>query len=85
VCFVNTDGKCHGFLLLHLHDGSLPDRGFSFGTDDGTPNRYAHFWNDASPPYIAGSAGAETSVNFFNPSDYALGKWTLDQDLKPDA
>jgi len=40
---------------------------------------------NGAPCYFNASAGAGSYVNFFNTNDFALGKWQIDQNLKPDA
>src|SRR5207249_2417202 len=67
----------------HCYDPSTIIR--SIGTaDSSTPNIYAHYWLSNSPAYFTDVEGAANYVNFYNESDYALGKWQVNQNLKPD-
>lgn len=52
--------------------------------DNLTPNRYAMYWRDTDGPYFSGPNGAGTYKNYSNPDDYALKKWVIDQQTKPD-
>ena len=66
----------------HAYDASRVTR--SLGVfDSGTPNRYAQYFANGSPPYFSGFRGADAYVNFYNPVDAALGTWEIDQNVKP--
>jgi len=51
---------------------------------DGTPELYRFYCQFVPPkPYFYQAAGAGLFINFFNPNDFALAGWEIDQDLKP--
>jgi hypothetical protein len=80
--FVRVYVAMQAAVPSHAYDASRPTR--SLGTfDDLTPNRYAEYFQNGSPPYFSGFRGADTYVNFWNPADAALSTWRLDQDFKP--
>jgi len=75
-----------GAIPAHAYDGSenhnidfLP-----YVPDNLTPNRYAMYWRDTNGPYFDSSGGAGTYRNYTNTNDYALKKWLIDQQTKPD-
>ena len=76
---VNTYAAMQAAIPAHCYDPTTPVR-----SSYEAPDRYANYWTGNSPCYFNGTAGAGTCVNFYNTNDYALGKWTLDQDWKPD-
>jgi hypothetical protein len=80
---VNTYVALQGAVPAHAYDPSATTRTIPFPLDSGTPNRYAHYWTDTSPSYFNGSIGAGSYVNFYNPKDYALNMWAIDQNVKP--
>jgi hypothetical protein len=49
-----------------------------------TPDSEGHYYTNGMPPYFYGIGGASHFVDFYNPVDWALGKWQTDQNLKPD-
>jgi len=67
----------------HCFDAGATNRAIPFLLDHNTPNVYANFWQSGNSNYYHGFQGADAYVNFFNARDYALGKWQLDQNLKP--
>jgi pimeloyl-ACP methyl ester carboxylesterase len=83
---VNTYVAMQGAVPSHAYDSATPVRVLGPGgiQDSGTPNRYAQYPTNGAPCYFNGSAGAGVYVNFFNTNDYALDKWQIDQNLKPD-
>lgn len=76
---VNAYVAMQGAVPAHCYDNSTVNR-----TTSSVPDRHGHYWTDSSPSYFNASAGAGKYVNFQNTNDYALSKWTLDQNLKPD-
>jgi pimeloyl-ACP methyl ester carboxylesterase len=76
---VNTYIAMQGAVPAHCYDPSTVNR-----STYSTPDRYAHYWADSSPSYFSASAGAGTYLDFYNPNDYALGWWNVDQSQKPD-
>ncbi len=82
---VNTYVAMQAALSSHAYDTNAPTRSLGL-LDDGTPNRYAEYWQSNSPPYFNSVSGAANYVNFFNTNDYALAavRWQLNQSLKPD-
>jgi hypothetical protein len=76
---VNTYVAMQAAVPAHCYDPSTPDR-----YTPNYPDDYAQYWTAGAPSYFNGSASAGAYVNFFNTNDYALGKWTLDQNGKPD-
>ena len=81
---VNTYVAMQAAVAAHAYDGSASNRSIAVSADDKTFNYYAHYWQSNSPAYFNESGGAAHYANFYNPVDYALRKWQLDQDLKPD-
>jgi hypothetical protein len=83
--FVHTYVAMEAAVPAHAYDATMPTRSIPFLADDGTPNRYAHYWQSNSPPYFNGVTGAANYVNFFNTNDYAFAPiaWPNDQNLKP--
>ena len=84
---VNTYVAAQGAIAAHTYDPSCAPHSFYYlgiNQFSGTPNRYAEYSTDGAPCYFNGIIGAGTFVNFYNLNDYALGKWVIDQDLKPD-
>src|SRR5262249_7838252 len=73
-------------VAAHGYDPTTTARILGAGAvwDSGTPNVYAQYWTPGSPSYFNSLRGAVSYINFYNPVDYALDAWTLDQDLKPD-
>ena len=49
-----------------------------------TPDSEGHYYTNGAPPYFSGISGAGNFVDFYNPQDWALGKWVSDQANKPD-
>jgi hypothetical protein len=86
---VNTYVAMQGAVPSHTYDATATSRSIvavlGLGGDDGTPNRYANYYTNGAPSYFNASAGAGVYVNFYNTNDYALDKWTIDQNFKPDA
>jgi hypothetical protein len=86
---VNTYIAMQGAVPAHAYDAAATTRSIvavmGLGGDDGTPNAYANYYTTGAPSYFSSSAGAGTYVNFYNTNDYALDKWTIDQNFKPDA
>jgi pimeloyl-ACP methyl ester carboxylesterase len=76
---VNTYVAMQAAISAHCYDPTTPVR-----SSYEAPDRYANYWTGSSPCYFNGTASAGTYVNFYNTNDYALNKWTLDQDWKPD-
>jgi hypothetical protein len=72
-----------GAIPSHCYDSSAPLRTIPTLQDDGTPNRYAQYWQTNSSSYFHGFDGADLFVNFFNQRDAALGAWEIDQNFKP--
>lgn len=66
------------------YDLAAPFRAVSFPYADNTPEIY-RFYCSLSPtqPYFFQAGGASAYINFYNPLDWALDKWTIDQNLKP--
>lgn len=48
-----------------------------------TPDSEGHYYTNGAPPYFSGISGAGNFVDFYNPQDWALGKWVSDQANKP--
>lgn len=81
---VHTYVASQAALPAHAYDSATTVREIPWLLDEGTPNRYAHYPTDGQPAYFASVSGAARYVNFFNTNDYALNKWTINQNLKPD-
>ena len=77
---VNTYVAMQGAVPAHCYDASTVNR-----VTRTQPDYYAHYWTNDAACYFNGTAGAGTCVNYFNASDWALDKWTIDQDFKPDS
>jgi hypothetical protein len=77
---VNTYIAMQGAISAHCYDATTASR-FSYCLQ---PDRYAFYWTNGAPCYFNGIAGAGTCVNFYNANDFALDKWQIDQNLKPD-
>jgi hypothetical protein len=82
--FVHTYVAMQTAVPSHSYDPSITNRSLGL-SDSGTPNRYARYWNTNSPQYFVNVGGASRYINLFNRDDYALEKWELNQDLKPDS
>ena len=80
---VNTYVAMQAALASHAYDPTTPTRSLGI-YDSGTPNRYAQYYTNGAANYFHGLLGAGTYVNFFNTNDFALSKWQIDQNLKPD-
>jgi pimeloyl-ACP methyl ester carboxylesterase len=80
---VTTYIAMQGAVPSHAYDQTAPVRSLGI-FDSGTPNCYSNYYTPGSPCYFNTSAGAGTYINFFNTNDYALDKWTIDQNYKPD-
>ena len=76
---MNTYVAMQAAVSAHCYDATTPNR---FSSTE--PDFYAHYWTNNAPCYFNSSAGAGTYINFFNTNDYALGKWAIDQNIKPD-
>jgi pimeloyl-ACP methyl ester carboxylesterase len=83
---VNTYVAMQGAVPSHAYDPSATTRvlGPLGSLDSGTPNCYAVYYASGAPCYFDASAGAGAYVNFYNTNDYALDKWQIDQNWKPD-
>ena len=81
---VNTYLALQGAVPAHCYDQIADFRTIYLLLDSGTPDRYANYPTNNGPCYFNGVAGAGSFINFYNARDYALDKWTTDQDLKPD-
>lgn len=81
---VNTYVAMQGAVAAHSYDPFTPTRTITTPLDSSTPNRYAYYPTNGGQCYFSTSAGAGTYVNFYNTNDFALDKWRLNQDLKPD-
>jgi hypothetical protein len=80
---VNTYVAMQGAVAAHTYDPAATTRSLGL-YDEGTPNSYANYYTNGTPCYFNGVSGAGTYINFFNTNDWALNKWTTDQNLKPD-
>ncbi len=80
---VHTYVAMQAAVPSHAYDSNTPGRTIPTTVDDETFNYYAHYWQSNSLPYFSDATGAVSYVNFYNTNDYALDKWTLDQNLKP--
>lgn len=71
-------------LPSRAYDSNATYRAIPGAANDNTPELYRDYCGFApTKPYFHLAAGAALYVNFYNPVDYALDKWTLDQNLKP--
>jgi hypothetical protein len=82
---VNTYVSMQGAVASHAYDPGTPWRTIPTLLDSGTLERYTMYWTNGADCYFNGSAGAGTYVNFFNTNDFALDKWQINQNLKPDS
>jgi len=85
---VNTYVAMQAAIAAHAYDPSCATHSFYYlgiNRDNGTPNRFAEHWTNDASCYFNGINGAVTFVNFFNVNDYALSRWIIDQDFKPDS
>jgi hypothetical protein len=81
---VNTYIAMQGAVPAHCYDQIADFRTIPLLLESGTPDRYANYPTNNGLCYFYGTAGAGSYINFYNPLDYALDKWTTDQNLKPD-
>ena len=70
-------------VAAHDYDPLAPVRKIPFIYESGTPNLHANYWKPGDPSYFHVVPGASRFVNFYNPMDWALGWWAVDQDMKP--
>jgi hypothetical protein len=82
---VNTYVAMQAAVASRAYDSNTPARSIPYFLDSDTPDRYGNYWTNGAPSYFIGSAGAGVYVNFFNTNDYALDKWQINQNLKPDS
>jgi pimeloyl-ACP methyl ester carboxylesterase len=87
---VNTYVAMQGAVPAHCYDPTTYVRTndlnyLGIGYNSHAPNYYASYWTNGAPSYFNGTAGAGSYINFFNIEDYALARWQVDQDFKPDA
>jgi pimeloyl-ACP methyl ester carboxylesterase len=75
----NTYVAMQGAVSAHCYDQATANR-----RTFNAPDCYARYWTGNAPCYFNGAAGAGTYVNFYNPNDYALSRWQIDQNWKPD-
>jgi hypothetical protein len=86
---VNTYIAMQGAVASHAYDPTTDIRTNSLnylhiGYKSHAPNYYASYWTNGAPCYFNGTAGAGKYINFFNARDYALARWEVDEDFKPD-
>jgi hypothetical protein len=74
-----------GALPARAYDRFSPYREIPNGYRDETSELYWHYPDSSSSTtYFNEAHGAATYINFYNAVDYALQKWQLDQNLKPE-
>jgi hypothetical protein len=77
---VNTYLAMQAAVPAHCYDATTPNRVIGLVQ----PDRYAYYYTNGALCYFSGIAGAKTFVNMFNANDFALDKWKIDQNFKPD-
>jgi hypothetical protein len=86
---VNTYVAMQAAVASHAYDPTTYIRTNNFnlygiGYNSHAPNYYASYYTNGAPCYFDGTAGAGSYINFYNQQDYALVRWEVDQDFKPD-
>lgn len=91
---VATYVACQGAVPAHCYDVYATYRaltlqnpvvagGENYSADSGTRNIFAEYPQPGNVEYFNGNQGANEYVNYYNPDDFALALWNLDQSLKP--
>ena len=70
-------------VAVHDYDPLAPVRKIPLIYESGTPNLHANYWKPGDPSYFHVVPGASQFINFYNPMDWALGWWEVDQNMKP--
>ncbi len=81
--FVSSYIAMQGAIPAHCYDATAGSRVIPASLDDGTPNVYASYAT-TGVPYLTDSAGSGEYLNYFNQDDFALDKWKIGQNTKPD-
>jgi len=86
---VNTYVAMQGAIASHAYDPTTYARTndlnlYGIGYNSHAPNFYASYYTNGAPCYFNGTAGAGSYINFYNSQDYALARWEVDEDFKPD-
>lgn len=86
---VNTYIAMQAAVASHAYDPTTEVRTnnlnyLHIGYNSHAPNYYASYYTNGAPCYYNGTAGAGQYINFFNERDYALARWEVDEDFKPD-
>lgn len=85
---LGPDRMVHSYLAAqaaisaHMYDAQITN----YWSGWKTPNIYAHYFSgtDATRPYLADNLRkARSLVRYYNPADFALGKWRLNNEFKP--
>lgn len=73
-----------GAVPAAAYDQLSPFRAIPSPYGDGTTELYRYYpVSSPARQYFYQASGAAAYINFFNPFDWALDKWLLDQNLKP--
>jgi Alpha/beta hydrolase family len=86
---VNTYVAMQAAVASHAYDPTTYVRTndlnlYGIGYNSHAPNYYASYYTNGAPCYFDGTAGAANYINFYNQRDYALARWEVDEDFKPD-
>jgi len=86
---VNTYVAMQAAIPSHAYDPTTYTRTnnlnyLGIGYNSHAPNCYASYWTGGAPCYFDGTVGAGSYINFYNQQDWALARWEVDQDFKPD-
>jgi alpha-tubulin suppressor-like RCC1 family protein len=86
----NTYIAMQGAVPAHCYDPTTYVRTnnlnyLGVGQNSDAPNYYASYWTNGAPCYFNGTSGAGRYIDFYNIEDFALARWQVDQDFKPDS
>jgi len=81
---VNTYVASQAAVSARAYDNTVPADLTNSFTFVNTPDSEGHYYTNGAPSYFSSIAGAAKFIDYYNNVDWALGKWAIDQDTKPD-
>lgn len=81
---VNTYVASQAAVSARAYDNTIPADATNDYVSVETPDSEGHYHANGAPPYFNVIGGAANFVDYYNPQDWALEKWTVDQATKPD-